>query len=147
MAIIYRKSNLNLSISMKVFHETMHKVRLSSEPIFQTVFTIRVLITDSVSGWAGWVLAHPKFGISVNPIPHWGGRLCPPYYCLPTPTPPALENLTTSRDNMILCATLHFCFYQQTLVNGLWKGRILIEEIRYFCNTLFFVRKSRTKVI
>ena len=29
--------------------------------------------SDAVSGWAEWALAHPNFGISVNPIPMlWG---------------------------------------------------------------------------
>ena len=30
--------------------------------------------SDAVSRWAGWALAHPEFGVSVNPIPtaaHW----------------------------------------------------------------------------
>ena len=25
--------------------------------------------SDAVSGWAGWALAHPEFGVLVNPIP------------------------------------------------------------------------------
>ena len=36
------------------------------------------------SGWAGWALAHPESGVTLNPIPTREGRLCPPYYCLPT---------------------------------------------------------------
>ena len=27
-----------------------------------------VIRSDAASGWAGWALAHPEFGISVNPI-------------------------------------------------------------------------------
>ena len=34
-----------------------------------------------VSRGAGSALAPPEFGISVNPIPTRGGRLCPPHYC------------------------------------------------------------------
>ena len=29
--------------------------------------------SDAVSRWAGWALAHPEFGVSVNPIPTGGG--------------------------------------------------------------------------
>jgi hypothetical protein len=32
-------------------------------------FTIIIFDSDAVSGWAGWVLAHPEFGTSVSPIP------------------------------------------------------------------------------
>ena len=28
--------------------------------------------SDAASGWAGWALAHPEFGSSVNPIPTRG---------------------------------------------------------------------------
>ena len=31
-------------------------------------------IRDVVSRWAGWALAHPEFGISVEPIPTMGGE-------------------------------------------------------------------------
>ena len=31
-----------------------------------------------VPGWAGWAMAHPDFGGSVNPISTRGNRLCPP---------------------------------------------------------------------
>ena len=27
-----------------------------------------VKFSDAASGWAGWALAHPEFGSSVNPI-------------------------------------------------------------------------------
>ena len=33
------------------------------------VYRMRTIISDAASGWAGWVLAHPEFGVSVNPIP------------------------------------------------------------------------------
>ena len=44
----------------------------------------QVVPLDAARGWAGWALADPEFGSSVNPIPTRGGRLCPPHYCLPT---------------------------------------------------------------
>ena len=51
-------------------------------------FVIKMLIkgkgmgtgSDAASEWADWVLAHPEFSSSVNPIPTKGGRLCPPHY-------------------------------------------------------------------
>ena len=49
----------------------------------------------AASGWAGWALAHPEFGSSVNPIPSREGRLCPPHYCLP-----GFENLAASLTNI-----------------------------------------------
>ena len=32
-----------------------------------TQIKIVALYSDAASGWTGWALAHPKFGISVNP--------------------------------------------------------------------------------
>ena len=47
-----------------------------------TSFTVQtVCSSDAASGWAGWALAHPEFGSSVNPITTRGGRLCPSHYC------------------------------------------------------------------
>ena len=40
--------------------------------------------SDVARGWAGWALAYPEFGSSVNPIPTGEDRLCPPQFCLPT---------------------------------------------------------------
>ena len=36
-------------------------------------------------GWAGWAIAHPGFGRSVNTISTKGGRLCPPTLLLAHP--------------------------------------------------------------
>ena len=33
--------------------------------------------SDATSGWAGWALAHPEFGSSVNPITTRGGQIMP----------------------------------------------------------------------
>ena len=30
-------------------------------------------VGDAVSGWAGWALAHPEFGVSLNPFATGGG--------------------------------------------------------------------------
>ena len=40
------------------------------------------------SGWAGWALAHPEFGISVNPITSRGAD----YAHHITASPPGFEN-------------------------------------------------------
>ena len=42
---------------------------------------LKFIYSAAASGWAGWALAHPEFGSSVNPITTRGGRLCPPHYC------------------------------------------------------------------
>ena len=42
------------------------------------------LVQGRRNGWAGWPIAHPDFGKSVNTISTIGGRLCPAYYYLPT---------------------------------------------------------------
>ena len=46
------------------------------------------MISDAISGWAGWALAYPKFGVLVNPIPTRGAdyahhiAACPPGFDL-----------------------------------------------------------------
>jgi len=45
------------------------------------------LYSDAASGWAGWALAHPKFGSSVNPITTRGADYA---------SPPGFENLPSS---------------------------------------------------
>ena len=42
-------------------------------PIFANIFFFKSRenkdhYSDAASGWAGWALAHPEFGSSVNPI-------------------------------------------------------------------------------
>ena len=49
--------------------------------------------SDAASGWAGWDLAHPEFGSSVNPIPTRGGG---DYAHHITASPPRFENLAAS---------------------------------------------------
>ena len=46
----------------------------------------------AASGWAGWALAHPEFGISVNPITTRGAD----YAQRITASPPGFENLAAS---------------------------------------------------
>ena len=48
--------------------------------------------SDAVSGWAGWDLAHPEFGSSVNPTPSRGAD----YAHHITACPPRFGNLTAS---------------------------------------------------
>ena len=51
--------------------------------------------SDAASGWAGWALAHPEFGSSVNPITTRGAD----YAHHITACPPGFENLTVSLQN------------------------------------------------
>ena len=46
----------------------------------------------AASGWAGWALAHPEFGSSVNPITTKGAD----YAHHITASPPGFENLAVS---------------------------------------------------
>ena len=48
--------------------------------------------TAAASGWAGWVLAHPEFGSSVNPITIRGAD----YAHHITASPPGFENPAAS---------------------------------------------------
>ena len=48
--------------------------------------------SDAASGWAEWALAHPEFGVSVNPIPTRGAD----YAQRITACPPGFENLKAS---------------------------------------------------
>ena len=62
-----------------------HKTKRRSAKIRRTwQASIIVVIRDVGDGWAGWTIAHPCFGRSVNSISTIGGRLCPPHYFLPT---------------------------------------------------------------
>ena len=55
-------------------------------------FQLEVSISAAASGWAGWALAHPKFGSSVNPITTRGVD----YAQRITASPPGFENLAAS---------------------------------------------------
>ena len=50
------------------------------------------LSSDAASWWAGWALAHPEFGVSVNPIPTRGAD----YAYRITACPLGFENLEAS---------------------------------------------------
>ena len=49
---------------------------------------MNVLNSAAASGWAGWALAHPEFGSSVNPITTRGAD----YAHHITASPPGFEN-------------------------------------------------------
>ena len=57
-----------------------------------------MLDSDASSGWAGWALAHPEFGVSVNPILSRGAD----YAHRITACPSGFENLTASLPGMKL---------------------------------------------
>ena len=48
--------------------------------------------SDAGSGWAGWALALPEFGVSINPIATRGADYA---HCITT-CPPRFENLVAS---------------------------------------------------
>ena len=50
------------------------------------------LYSAAASGWAGWALAHPEFGSSVNPITTRGAD----YAQRITASPPGFENLAAA---------------------------------------------------
>ena len=47
------------------------------------------------SGWTGWALVYPEFGVSINPIPTGEGWQIMLTTLMLAP-PPGFENLTTS---------------------------------------------------
>ena len=49
-------------------------------------------VSAAASGWAGWALAHPEFGCSVNPITTRGAD----YALHITASPPGFENPAAS---------------------------------------------------
>ena len=52
----------------------------------------RCLCCAAASGWAGWALAQPEFGSSVNPITTRGAN----YFHHITASPPGFENAAAS---------------------------------------------------
>ena len=55
----------------------------------KAVLSLRKQLTSAAaSGWAGWALAHPEFGSSVNPITYRGAD----YAHHITASPPGFEN-------------------------------------------------------
>ena len=56
------------------------------------VFFSWISSSDTASGWAGWALAHPEFGSSVNPITTGGAD----YTHHSTASPPRFENPVAS---------------------------------------------------
>ena len=62
---------------------------------------MRFNYSDAASGWAWWALAHPEFGVSVNPIPSRGADYA---HCI-TACPPGFANLAAS---LVCVALLEF---------------------------------------
>ena len=72
------------------------------------------MASAAASGWAGWALAHPEFGSSVNPITTRGTD----YAHHITASPPGFENPAASllmKYNYKLCLTLHCRFTDECL--------------------------------
>ena len=53
------------------------------------------IFSAAASGWAGWALAHPEFGSSVNPITTRGAD----YAHHITASPPGFENPAAALEN------------------------------------------------
>ena len=66
----------------KIFLKFLH-----AEAIFFQLIDLTYLLSAAASGWAGWALAHPEFGSSVNPITTRGAD----YAHHITASPPGLE--------------------------------------------------------
>ena len=65
-------------------------------------------MSAAASGWAGWALAHPEFGSSVNPITTRGAD----YAQRITASPPGFENLAASLNiemSIILVKSARLC--------------------------------------
>ena len=60
--------------------------------VLQKKISFNVQISNAASGWAGWALAHPEFGSSVNPITTRGAD----YAHHITASPPGFENPAAS---------------------------------------------------
>ena len=58
------------------------------------------LCSAAASGWAGWALAHPEFGSSVNPITTRGAD----YAHHITASPPGFENPAAALKGTYLCS-------------------------------------------
>ena len=83
----------------------------------------------AASGWAGWALAHPEFGCSVNPITTRGAD----YALHITASPPGFENPAASLHVLIGVEYQNCC---QTLdvylLFAIWMGQIQSQLIYIF---------------
>ena len=79
-------------VKIKISRLVIHSVKILCSPALTSIIGTQVQFSDTVSGWAGWALAHPEFGASVNPIPTKGAD----YAHRITDCPPGLENLMAS---------------------------------------------------
>ena len=62
-------------------------------------------VSDAASGWAGWALAHPEFGSSVNPITTRGAD----YAHHITASPPGFENPAASPSGIVFSKYIPNC--------------------------------------
>ena len=77
--------------------EPIHFEIINIVLVFLKFLCIKLHSSDAASGWAGWALAHPEFGSSVNPITTRGAD----YAHHITASPPGFENPAAS----LLCIT------------------------------------------
>ena len=74
---------------------------------------------DAASGWTGWALDHPEFGVSVHPFPTGGGADHAHHI---TACPPGFENLTAPLHHYICCVIKHtlYSYYKLKLLYKLY---------------------------
>ena len=88
--------------------------------------------SDAASVWAGWALAYPEFGVSVNPIPTRGAD----YAHRITACPPGFENLAAS----LLGIQLNLCCmcisnkvsYSTHILKSDFNGGVLRTRLDFF---------------
>ena len=74
-------------------------INVTLNDFYASDFARMYLCSAAASGWAGWALAHPEFGSSVNPIiTRGGGQIMPTTLLLAHP------DLKTQRQ---LCTVAH----------------------------------------
>ena len=103
------------------------------------------LISDAVSGWSGWALADPEFGVSVKPISTRGANYA--YHI--TACPPRIDNLTASlRNCMYILRTfgVHqicslFCKHPVYFVRG------VVQDLQARISSRFFVQGGHARFI
>jgi hypothetical protein len=76
--------------------------------------------SDAASGWAGWDLAHPEFGSSVEPIPTKRAD----YAHHITAFPPGFENLTAS---LIIKVSHQSNFFRYLSVRYLYRYLVFVK--------------------
>ena len=100
----------------------------------------------AASGWAGWALAQPEFGSSVNPFPTRGAN----YAHHNTACPPGLENLTASLYDIIILLIalvreqggIELLVYKVKLINEQDSKEIFLRMNEQACLFIQYVKST-----